>query len=107
MELTQTLGIALLVSLGINLVMFIPAFIWKTDKLTDISYAVTFMVVALFGFFISDKSLIAIILLAMDYSIGSYFLDAGKDASVLVKKYIFLNLHYILRYYFLFYFIFI
>jgi len=28
----------------------------------------------------------------MDYTIGSYFLDAGKDASVLVKKYNFLNL---------------
>jgi hypothetical protein len=45
----------LIVSLGINIFMFIPAFIYKTDKLTDISYAVTFMVVAAAGFLRSEK----------------------------------------------------
>jgi hypothetical protein len=38
---------AFLVSVGINIVMFLPAFRFRTDKLTDISYAVTFAVVAL------------------------------------------------------------
>jgi steroid 5-alpha reductase family enzyme len=37
--------IALAISMGINVVMFIPAYLFKTDKLTDISYAVTFVVV--------------------------------------------------------------
>ena len=33
---------AFIIALGLNILMFIPAYIWKTDKLTDISYAVTF-----------------------------------------------------------------
>lgn len=36
---------ALAISLGINILMFIPAFLFKTDKLTDMSYALTFVVV--------------------------------------------------------------
>jgi steroid 5-alpha reductase family enzyme len=43
------LGFSLLTALGINLVMFIVAFIKQTDTLTDISYAVTFGVLAVFG----------------------------------------------------------
>ncbi|NDC94486.1 DUF1295 domain-containing protein, partial [bacterium] len=35
--------------------MFVPAFIYKTDKLTDISYAVTFAVVAIAGFLRSEQ----------------------------------------------------
>lgn len=42
--------VSLLVSLGINITMFVPAFIFKTDKITDISYAVTFAVVSSFAF---------------------------------------------------------
>ncbi len=44
------------VSLGINLVMFAPAFIFQTDKLTDVSYALTFIVVALAGYAESTKT---------------------------------------------------
>lgn len=36
----------LLISIGINLLMFIPAFIFKTDHLTDLSYALTFIILA-------------------------------------------------------------
>lgn len=46
-----------LVSIGINLIMFVPAYIKKTDKLTDISYAITFITVALFGYIVSSKTL--------------------------------------------------
>lgn len=35
------------VAVGLNVLLFIPAFIWRTDKLTDISYALTFAVLAL------------------------------------------------------------
>jgi steroid 5-alpha reductase family enzyme len=45
-----------IVSLAINVFMFIPAFIIKTDKLTDASYSVTFIVVAIFGYLFSSKS---------------------------------------------------
>ena len=34
----------LAIALGINILMFIPAFIFKTDKLTDISYALSFII---------------------------------------------------------------
>lgn len=54
----------LLVSLGINLVMFVPAFIFKTDKITDISYAVTFAVVALASYTQSTQKLLHKIVLA-------------------------------------------
>ena len=37
----------LLVAIGINVAMFVPAYAFRTDKLTDISYALTFIIVAL------------------------------------------------------------
>jgi steroid 5-alpha reductase family enzyme len=58
----------LAVAIGINLLMFVPAFIHKTDKLTDISYAVTFVVVAIFAYFSSAKSIehtIALVLISL------------------------------------------
>lgn len=36
--------------------MFLPAYRYKTDKLTDISYALTFIVIALYGYFSSTKT---------------------------------------------------
>jgi steroid 5-alpha reductase family enzyme len=33
-------------AVGINILMFIPAFLFKTDKLTDISYAASFLILA-------------------------------------------------------------
>ena len=41
---------ALIVSIGINLLLFVPAFIFKTDRLTDISYSITFVALAIFGY---------------------------------------------------------
>lgn len=40
---------ALLFSLGINIVLFLVAYKFQTDKLTDGAYALSFIVVALFG----------------------------------------------------------
>jgi steroid 5-alpha reductase family enzyme len=54
MDLIQ---LAFFVSLGANIIMFIPAFVYKTDKLTDISYALTFLVIALYGYFNSEMLL--------------------------------------------------
>lgn len=53
---------ALLISLGINIAMFIPAYFFKTDKLTDISYAATFIVVVWALVFGSSATLPSIIL---------------------------------------------
>jgi len=79
--------LALVISLGINLLMFIPAFILKTDKLTDISYSITFIVLVLYSFFINDVSLLTILLLIMvviwAIRLGGYLLirirKIGKD----------------------------
>lgn len=61
---------------GFNILMFIPAFIWKTDKLTDISYAVSFAGAILFLFFKGNQSLGETILLIMILTwairLGSY-----------------------------------
>jgi len=74
----------LIISVGINILMFIPAFIFKTDKLTDISYAVTFVVVALAGYLFSQRSdaqLIALILIvAWAIRLGTFlFIRISKN----------------------------
>ncbi|MAZ41069.1 hypothetical protein CL654_03045 [bacterium] len=56
---------AFLVALGINLVMFVPAFIFKTDKLTDLSYGLSFLIVAWILYAQSDMGLGKVILLFM------------------------------------------
>ena len=79
--------ITFIISMGINLLMFIPAYRFKTDKLTDISYSVTFVVVGFFGLFANNISLPKIILFAMifiwAFRLGAYLLNRihkmGKD----------------------------
>ncbi|MGB0757359.1 MAG: DUF1295 domain-containing protein [Patescibacteria group bacterium] len=83
MILLTSLGIAL----GINMLMFIPAYIFRTDKLTDISYAITFVVLALYGFILSAGNIFTGILLAIisiwAARLGGYLLirirKTGKD----------------------------
>ena len=79
----QTLVFAIV----LNLIMFVVAFRFKTDKLTDISYAVTFVGIALFG--ISQNSMNAvkwlgsILVFAWAVRLGSYLLyrihKIGRD----------------------------
>jgi len=79
--------IALLIALGINILMFIPAFIWKTDKLTDISYAVTFALLGIISIAIGGITIPSIILvvaiLLWSIRLGSYLLirihKMGRD----------------------------
>ena len=79
--------LAFIVSTGINLLMFIPAFIYKTDKLTDISYSITFATLAIFGFYRSTQnslhSLILILVLMWALRLGSFLFirinKIGKD----------------------------
>jgi len=83
----ETLLLYLLVSLSINIGMFLIAFRLQSDKLTDISYAVTFMTLALFGFFRSGAEAYHLVLLAMillwAVRIGGFLLyrvmKTGKD----------------------------
>lgn len=66
----------LVVSIAINIIMFMPAFIYKTDKLTDISYAVTFAVVATAGFLRSNKMslhyLVLLLVLLWSLRLGTF-----------------------------------
>lgn len=63
-------------ALGVNVLMFVPAYINKTDKLTDISYAVSFAAVSLFGYLLSVRSATQTIVLACvllwSLRLGSY-----------------------------------
>jgi len=42
----NALLLAFFISLGIQMVLFIPAFFFRTDKLTDLSYGLTFIILA-------------------------------------------------------------
>lgn len=55
----------LFISLLINLSLYFVAYYYKTDKLTDISYALTFIILSFKGFLNSDFSTSAWILLFM------------------------------------------
>lgn len=52
----------LLISLAINLSMFLVAFFLKTDKLTDFSYSLSFVALSLWAFSLSEHSFYSIIL---------------------------------------------
>jgi steroid 5-alpha reductase family enzyme len=54
-----------LISIAINLLMFIPAYRYKTDKLTDLSYALSFIVLSTIAFISSQKELTHLLLLVM------------------------------------------
>lgn len=55
----------LAIALGINMILFIPAFLFKTDKLTDLSYSLSFILVAIFLFLNSTANVGHIVLLGM------------------------------------------
>ena len=56
---------AAIIAIGLNLLLFIPAFIFKTDKLTDLSYALSFFIVGLVLFGMSAQLPAQLILLLM------------------------------------------
>jgi len=80
--------VALAVSLGINLSMFLVAFWRKSDKLTDISYAVTFATIAIWSFVTSSREWYHTLLMALVVvwatRLGGFLLyrviKKGKDA---------------------------
>lgn len=81
------LFIPFIIAVGANFLMFVPAFIWKTDKLTDISYAITFIVLALFGLLAGPVTFQKVILCTMIFiwglRLGLYLLvriwKTGRD----------------------------
>jgi steroid 5-alpha reductase family enzyme len=67
---------ALAFSIGVNLVMFVPAYIKQTDTLTDISYASTFGALVCWLYFTSDvtapKTILFMLILAWALRLGSF-----------------------------------
>lgn len=67
-----------LIAIGINVLMFIPAYFLRTDKLTDISYAVTFVVVAVYGILFGGYTLPSLLIVLMVFlwaaRLGGYLL---------------------------------
>lgn len=71
-----------------NVAMFIPAFLYKTDKLTDISYALSFIFLILVALFKSTIKwphiLLALLIIWWAVRLGSFLLmrvwKKGKDA---------------------------
>jgi steroid 5-alpha reductase family enzyme len=55
----------IVVSLILQLMLFIPAFLFKTDKLTDFSYSLGFVILTVFVYLRNEYSLYKIILVAM------------------------------------------
>ena len=55
----------LAVSLSINIAMFIPAFLLRTDKLTDMSYSLTFIIIILLALFSNNPGTNSMILALM------------------------------------------
>lgn len=90
--MTETLLYAFIASISFNLIMFLIAFYFKTDKLTDISYSLTFIFLTFFGVLraTSDgdltlqQQIVAALVLIWAARIGSYLLyrirAIGKDA---------------------------
>jgi steroid 5-alpha reductase family enzyme len=82
------LAITLAVALGINVAMFVVAYRQGTDRLTDISYAVTFITVAAYGLFTRPVTPLRFLLFAMvtiwAVRLGAFLLSRvvrkGKDA---------------------------
>ena len=70
----ESLGI----SVAINALMFIVAFLKKTDKLTDLSYSLTFIAITIFSILTNNLSVVkltaAAIVLLWAFRLGSYLL---------------------------------
>lgn len=77
----------LVVSIIFNLIVFIPAFIFKTDKLTDISYSLTFIFLTFWALSQNDtnlyKFILAFLILIWALRLGTYLFirinKTGRD----------------------------
>jgi len=57
--------LSLILVISLQLLLFIPAFIFKTDKLTDLSYALSFIILAVLSLFLNPVFWPKLILLTM------------------------------------------
>ncbi|MBT8189359.1 MAG: DUF1295 domain-containing protein [Bacteroidia bacterium] len=55
----------LVFSIGFNLILFLLAYFFQTDKITDLSYSLTFAAISIYSFIQSERSLVDIIILLL------------------------------------------
>jgi steroid 5-alpha reductase family enzyme len=72
-----------LIALGINVLMFIPAYIFKTDKFTDISYGLTFIILVIIAWllypFTYGNTILALMITVWGLRLGIFlFIRIGK-----------------------------
>jgi steroid 5-alpha reductase family enzyme len=79
----SVLLLALILAIAIQIILFIPAFIFKTDKLTDLSYAITFILLAGLMLTVNNLTIGKIILFLM---ILVWALRLGIYLFVRIKK---------------------
>lgn len=77
MDITTTVLLAFAFSISLNLMMYGIAYLIQTDKLTDLSYSLTFIIIALTGYFlISAKdpvdNILLILILVWAFRLGTY-----------------------------------
>ncbi|HOI18916.1 MAG TPA: DUF1295 domain-containing protein [Candidatus Woesearchaeota archaeon] len=68
--------IYLFISIGLQIVFFIPAYLFKTDKLTDLSYALSFIILLfvaiLFNGLNISKAILIVMILAWAFRLGLF-----------------------------------
>lgn len=73
----------LLIALGINILLFIPAFKFKTDKLTDLSYSLTFIILTVIAITLTQitfqKLILSLLIITWGLRLGIFlFIRIGK-----------------------------
>ncbi|MCB9362029.1 DUF1295 domain-containing protein [Candidatus Woesearchaeota archaeon] len=61
----ELIWLMLIASNIIQILLFIPAFIFKTDKLTDLSYSMTFILLSIIAFVFSTKTFEHLVIMVM------------------------------------------
>jgi steroid 5-alpha reductase family enzyme len=82
------IGFLFAIAVGIQIIMFVPAFFLRTDAFTDISYAITFVMLAFTAMFVGGFSVVSLtlftVILLWAVRLGTYLLirirRIGKDA---------------------------
>lgn len=73
----------LTLSLGINILLFIPAFLFNTDKLTDLSYSLSFIFLVFLSFFLNTlhklNILVGILILVWAIRLGTFLFIRIKN----------------------------
>ncbi len=76
MEIIQLLQYIFIIAVGVQIIMFVPAYLFKTDVFTDLSYSLTFIIITtmagIIGGFSFPTIMLGILLYVWAIRLGSY-----------------------------------